>query len=196
MSHAPPAHVPLTPAERSELLRLARESIRAALTGEEPPLCGALSPALNEPAGVFVSLHQDGHLRGCIGTIAPDRPLHQAVSHMAVSAARDDPRFSPLQETELPHTEIEISRLSRLFVAPPDQIRLGIHGVCLIQGHHRSVFLPQVATHYHWDRDTLLSELCLKAMLPADAWKHPDTTLMLFEAEVFSDENLPPIAPR
>jgi AmmeMemoRadiSam system protein A len=135
-------------------------------------------------------------LRGCIGTVTPDRPLHQAVSRMAVSAACDDPRFPPLQKTELPQTSIEISRLSPLFAGHPDQIRLGTHGVCLVQGHHRSVFLPQVATLYHWDRDTLLSELCLKAMLPAEAWKHLDTTLMLFEAEVFSDENVPHIAHR
>jgi uncharacterized protein len=187
MSLKSPAYVRLTPAERSELLRLALESIRAALDGEEPPVCGRNTPALNEPAGVFVSLHLNGHLRGCIGTVTPDRPLHQAVSRMAVSAACGDPRFPPLQKIELPQTSIEISRLSPLFAAHPDQICLGTHGVCLVQGHHHSVFLPQVATLYHWDRDTLLSELCLKAMLPAEAWKHPDTTLMLFEAEVFSD---------
>lgn len=187
MSPESAAFPPLTPGERRQLLGLARESIRAALDGQQPPTCATVSAALNEMAGVFVSLHQEGQLRGCIGTVTAERPLYQAVARMAVSAAFDDPRFPPLTRAELPGTTIEISRLSPLVPGRPEQICVGIHGVCLTQGYRRSVLLPQVANHYHWDRHTLLTELCLKAMLPAEAWKHPDTTLMLFEAEVFSE---------
>jgi len=188
MTAAATSYVTLTPVERAELLRLARETIGAVLRRQQPPTCRVSTAALTEPAGVFVSLHQDGRLRGCIGTIMPDGPLYETVCRMAVSAAFDDPRFPPLDETELARTVIEISRLGPLSPSRPDQIRLGTHGVCLFQAQHRSVFLPQVATRYNWDREILLNELCLKAMLPADTWKHPDTVLMLFEAEVFSED--------
>ncbi|MFI5395721.1 MAG: AmmeMemoRadiSam system protein A [Candidatus Binatia bacterium] len=189
MSPDPPTFLPLTAAEQRELLWLARQSIRTALDGETPPACATITPALNEPAGVFVSLHRDGRLRGCIGAVTAERPLYQAVARMAVSAAFDDPRFPPLTKAELPATAIEISRLSRLTPGPAEHICPGRHGVYLKHREQCGVFLPQVALEYRWDRETLLSELCRKAMLPRDAWKHPETTLMLFEADVFSEKD-------
>ncbi len=189
---------PLTDSERRELVRIARDSIRAAVQGRAVPTNSTNTPTLNQPAAVFVSLHHNGRLRGCIGSMTAAHPLWEAVARMAVSAARDDPRFRPLTEDELGGMEIEISRLGPLIPATAEQICLGRHGVYLINGGNHAVFLPQVALQQHWDRDTLLSELCLKALLPADAWKESATTLMLFEAEVFSDEEgagMPPHEP-
>ena len=57
-----------------------------------------------------MSLHHDGHLRGCIGTLLADHPLHQTVAQMAVSAAFDDPRFIPLSLLEMSALAIEISQ--------------------------------------------------------------------------------------
>jgi uncharacterized protein len=185
----------LTDDERAELLRMARTSIRAALRGEAPPTGPAGMPALNQPAAVFVSLHHHGRLRGCIGSMTADRPLCQAVARMALSAAFDDPRFPPLSEEELSATSIEISRLSPLSPAEPEEVCPGRHGVYLANGASHAVFLPQVAAQQRWDRETLLSELCLKALLPAGAWKHPGTALMLFEAEVFSDDQATGVSP-
>jgi len=177
----------LTPSERSALLWLARQSIRAALRGEDPPTLSPLTPALSAPGAVFVSLHHHKDLRGCIGTVHADRPLHEAVAHTARAAAFDDPRFAPLAEAELAGVDIEISRLGPLQPASAEQVRIGVHGVSLSSGERRSIFLPQVATLWGWDRDTLLTELCEKAMLPSDAWKDPQTQLMTFEAEVFGE---------
>jgi AmmeMemoRadiSam system protein A len=188
MSRDPPAFLPLTAAERYELLWLARQSIYAALHGTTPPESRAFTPALSAPGAAFVSLHYQHRLRGCIGTLTAERPLHRAVAQMALSAAFDDPRFSPLAKSELPGVVIEISRLSPLVPALPEEICPGRHGVCVMQGDQRGVFLPQVALEYHWDRETLLRELCRKALLPPEAWRHPGATLMLFEAEVFAEE--------
>ena len=188
MSTEAPAFRPLTSAERLELLWFARQSIHAALHGAAPPECRAPTPTLTAPGAAFVSLHQQHRLRGCIGTLAADRPLYRAVAQMALSAAFDDPRFPPLTKSELPEVDIEISRLSPLVPGLPEQVCPGRHGVCVTQGDHRGVFLPQVALEYHWDRETLLRELCRKALLPPDAWRHPSTTLTLFEAEVFGEE--------
>jgi AmmeMemoRadiSam system protein A len=177
----------LTAEERRSLLWLARQGIYAALRGEQTPTLSDPTARLTAPTAAFVSLHREGRLRGCIGTLLADQPLHQTVVHMAVSAAFDDPRFTPLSLPEMRALAIEVSRLSALVPARPEQVCPGHHGVCVRAGDHRGVFLPQVASHFHWDRETLLSEVCVKAMLAPDAWRHPHTHLMIFEAEVFGE---------
>jgi len=107
---------------------------------------------------------------------------------MAAAAAFDDPRFPPLRADELPATQIEISRLSSLCRAVPEEVVPGRHGACIARGERRGVLLPQVATAYGWDRETFLSQCCLKAGLPPDAWRDPATELLIFEAEVFGEE--------
>ncbi len=187
MIHTTQTFLPLTSAERLQLLGHARRSIAAALGGAPHPDCTSLTPALSELGAAFVSLHCERRLRGCIGTLAADRPLYRTVAQMAVSAAFDDPRFPPLATEELPEVEIEISRLSALVPAHPEDIDPARHGVSLIIGDQRAVFLPQVARQCGWDRDTLLNELCRKALLPPESWHHPTTILMIFEAEIFAD---------
>jgi AmmeMemoRadiSam system protein A len=178
---------PLTATERADLLRLARRSIRSALDGSDLPMLPTPTAALCEPAAAFVSLHLDRRLRGCIGTLLADRPLHRTVAHVARSAAFEDPRFQPLCATELPQIEIEISRLSPTAPACADDVCAGVHGVCVQHGDRRAVFLPQVAALYGWDRETLLAELCRKALLPPDAWRRRGTTLLVFATETFAD---------
>ncbi len=179
---------PLSPADRGALLRLARAAIAAAITHGPTPTLPTPSPALDEPRGAFVSLHQAHRLRGCVGTLRSDQALWLTVMRMALAAAFDDPRFPPLTATELEACTIEISRLTEPRSAHPEEVTVGVHGVCVARGDHRGVFLPQVATEYGWDRERLLGEACLKAMLAPDAWKDPDTTLLAFEAEVFGEE--------
>lgn len=178
----------LTEHERRLLLRLARDSIRAALLQETPPPAIGLTPALQAPAAAFVSLHCRDRLRGCIGTMTAEKPLHETVARMAVAAALEDPRFAPLVATEMSTMVIEISRLSYMRAARPEDVCPGVHGVSLICGEHRGVFLPQVAVAQRWDRETLLRELCRKALLPPDAWRWADSQLLVFVAEVFAEE--------
>ena len=178
---------PLTASERRELLWLARESIRSALHDEALPVPHMLTPSLLERGAAFVSLHIEHDLRGCVGTLLAEHALHITVAQRARSAAFDDPRFAPLAEAELAAVEIEISRLSRLVPACADDVQPGVHGVCVSAGERRAVFLPQVAQRYGWDCATLLRELCRKALLPPEAWQWPQTSLEIFEAEVFGE---------
>ena len=67
-------------------------------------------------------------------------------------------------------------------------IRVGTHGIMIRQGRRSGLLLPQVATEQGWDRDTFLAHTCLKAGLPADAWKSPDTSIEIFSAVVFHEE--------
>ncbi len=173
---------------RKRLLALARESIEAGLAGRRPPLPHIVEPDLLEPRGAFVTLHKGGRLRGCIGTFVSDRPLCETVAEMAQSAAFKDPRFPPLQPSELPEIEIEISVLSPLKeVQDPQEIQVGIHGIYLINGPFHGVLLPQVATEYGWDRTTFLDQTCLKAGMAPGCWRDPNTRILVFTAEVFGE---------
>jgi len=175
---------------KERLLEIAREAIFQRLQrGSVPPF--AVSEAeLQVLAGAFVSLHLDGQLRGCIGTLHGERPLHQTVVDMAVEAATNDPRFPELSPKELPKTDIEVSVLTPFVPIDPTDVVPGRHGLYIARGPRRGVLLPQVATQYGWTREKYLAELCRKAGLPEDAWKDKDTRLFAFEALVFSNESL------
>ncbi len=180
--------------QRRALLRIAREAITADLTGREPPPIGSLEIEYPNFGGVFVSLHKGRSLRGCIGTFQPDKPLPEMVQTMAIEAAHD-PRFfaRPLTAADLPDLDIEISVLSPLQrTNDPLSLELGVHGIYVRRGFRAGCFLPQVATEYGpWTKEEFLSRCCAdKAGLPADAWRDPETEVMLFTAEVFSEHEL------
>ncbi|KPK96940.1 MAG: hypothetical protein AMJ95_11735 [Omnitrophica WOR_2 bacterium SM23_72] len=177
--------------QRKRLLEIARSSIETFLKTEKKLEVTVQDPALLENMGAFVTLHDRHGLRGCIGNLVGKQPLYLTVRDMAVEAAVDDPRFSPLKLSELKEVEIEISALSPLKrVDSADQIQLGIHGVLIIKGPYSGVFLPQVATETGWSKEEFLSNLCShKAGLPADAWKDKATEIYIFTAEVFSEKS-------
>jgi AmmeMemoRadiSam system protein A len=178
---------PLGGSERRDLLHLARASICAAFDPAVSLPVVTLTRLLVEPTAAFVSLHSKGRLRGCVGTVMADKPLHETVAHMARAAAFDDPRFPPVEVLEVPLIDIEISRLSRMVPVEPSMVQPGVHGVCISYDGQRAVFLPQVATAHGWDRETLLDELCRKALLPPAAWRHRGCALLVFIAEVFGE---------
>jgi AmmeMemoRadiSam system protein A len=137
---------------------------------------------LHEPGASFVTLTQQGALRGCIGSLEPYRPLGEDVHANAIAAALRDPRFQPLEARELSRTRIEVSLLSGATDMQFDseqhvlmQLRPGVDGVVLQYGSARGTFLPQV-----WDSLSrpvdFLAQLKRKAGLPADFW-HEDICL-------------------
>lgn len=178
----------LTTEQRRHLLRIARESIEAVLDGR-PPELPPPDEDLRRPAGSFVTLTRDGELRGCIGSIHPVAPLHQAVSNSAINAAFRDPRFLPLQKEELPEIEIEISVMGPIEqVTNVDEIMVGRDGLIVSRGRNAGLLLPQVATEYGWDREVFLSQTCMKAGLPPESWRAPDCRIERFSAEVFNEQ--------
>jgi len=196
-AEATPSLGSLSSAEKTALLSLARATLETHLDhgGSLARWFAAHRVAGNlaAPAGVFVTIHnraakaqREGRLRGCIGVMEAREPLVDAVIHAAVSAAHD-PRFPPLEQRELAEVSLEVSVLSPMRrVADHTAIRLGLHGVVLTKGGRRAVFLPQVASETGWDLATFLSQLALKAGLPADAWRS-GATFEVFTADVFSE---------
>ena len=189
---------PLTPAEQELLLALARAGLRADLCPSAAGPAGDdadLPPALERPAGAFVTLHSKGKLRGCIGSPSPGPPLARLVVDLAVSAATGDPRFPPVTVAEMAAVHIEISVLSApVRLQHASQIEVDRHGLIIERGSSRGLLLPQVATTQGWDAETFLSHTCLKAGLPGDAWrdwdagKDPDFSVEAFTAQVFGEK--------
>ncbi len=179
----------LTKKEKEFLLECARKAIRARDYRYQPP-AGKISPALNEKKAVFVSLHIDGLLRGCIGNLAPVSQLYNAVIENAVNAAYRDPRFPPLNYEETDTLEIEVSVLSkpeRFEFKSPDELLERLDnstGVVLKKGIYCSTFLPQVWEEIS-DKQQFMEQLSLKAGLPPDGWKGAE--IELYSVEKFSN---------
>ncbi len=181
----------LTREERDFLLRLARQAIEARLKGQAAP---AVRPpekkaALQSHSGVFVTLHKDGALRGCIGNFTSDAPLYENVIEMARASAFSDPRFSPVRAGELADIDIEISVLTPMReIEDVKEIEVGRHGIYIQKGYARGVLLPQVAVENNFDRETFLDHTCLKAGLPPGCWKE-GARIFIFEAEIFGEKD-------
>jgi AmmeMemoRadiSam system protein A len=173
--------------ERALLLHLAHQSIEAGLENRSlsvtPP-----SDHLAEFRGAFTTLHLHDRLRGCIGYVSPNQPLFRTVAETARAAAFGDPRFAPVTLEEAADLKVEISVLSPLCPIAANDVVVGRHGLVVAQGNRRGLLLPQVPVEWDWDRETFLSQTCLKAGLPADAWLR-GAELQAFTAEVFGENS-------
>ena len=181
-----PAGVVLVePSAAARLHRLAREAVAASARGTPlPPVPD--DPALQRHAGVFVSLHRGGELRGCVGRLEDDLPLGEVTRRMAVAATREDPRFAPVGAHELPGLEVEISVLTPMVRVRPEEVTPGRDGVLIRRGGRQGLLLPQVAPELGWGREELLDGACRKAGLAAGAWRDARTELLSFQAQVIT----------
>ncbi len=181
----------LTFEQKNILLKLARDTIENYISKGIVPKFELKDTVFTQKAGAFVTIHKRGELRGCIGIIESNNKLYETIMEMAIEAARNDPRFPPVNEYELKDIDIEISVLT-----PPkkiesiDEIELGRHGVIVRKGFASGVFLPQVAKETGWTKEEFLRHLCKdKAGLPEDAFKDKNTLIYIFEAEVFKESD-------
>jgi hypothetical protein len=184
------AAAPLTADDKAALVRYARHTLTQLVRSETAPLSRGVGARLMRQQGVFVTLRKRGELRGCIGRIVPDGPLHWLVGAMTVQAATNDPRFNPVSAGELSQIEIEVSILSTpREIARPDDIVVGRDGVILVKDGRSAVFLPEVAVEQRWSRNEMLDNLCLKAGLPRDAWR-TGARLAVFQSTVISEKDV------
>lgn len=181
-----------TEAERGLLLRAAREAIQAALEGRAPLRPASAAGLLLQHRACFVTLHLEGALRGCIGTLTAREPLLEAVLRHARAAAFEDRRFSPVTANEEPRLHLEISVLTELtplvFQTPEEvchRLGRGIDGVVLRGSGLQATFLPQV-----WDQlpdpETFLEHLSRKAGRPG-LWRSRDAEILTYQVEAFEE---------
>src|ERR1700738_1001990 len=181
---------PLSNDDRRALLNLARRAISSAIIEKQIPDFQAYSAALTESAGAFVTLHQNGLLRGCVGQVESTYSLAETAARAAISAALHDPRFPPVDADEIPSLKIEISVLSVPEPIPPEAIVGGCHGLVIEKSANRGLLLPQGASERRWTSQRFLEDTCVKAGLPRDAWSDPSARILAFSAEVFSDTSV------
>jgi MEMO1 family protein len=132
-------HMP--PDEQKRLLALVRESVRCATLHTPPPPVARRSPA----QGVFVTIERRGQVVGCRGTLTPRfASLEQELVTAACSAAAHDPRYRPLQPTELTDFQVTITLIQRLEPLPPEALAtlLPDEGLVLSSGTKTGVVLP------------------------------------------------------
>jgi AmmeMemoRadiSam system protein A len=180
------------------LVKLARKTIENAL-GLQDEDCRLPENPLNQDAmrekrGVFVTLTRHGQLRGCIGFLEARESVVDAVRHNAINAAFSDPRFPPLNDSEIADIDIEVSILTEPKILEYDdsfdlskKLKPGIDGVIIRYGLHSATFLPQV-----WEqlpgKEEFLSHLCLKAGLPANAWEKSKLDVLTYQVEYFEEK--------
>ncbi len=183
----------LNETQKKRLLQIARESITSYVKDGKRKNFKEDDPVLNRQSGAFVTLSENGELRGCIGNMIGECPLYETVSSMAVEAATGDPRFQSLSPKEIDKIDIEISVLSPLRkVQSYEEVKIPGDGVLIRKGFRSGVYLPQVATETGWNREEFLTSLCAhKAGLAPRAWEDPATEIYVFTAEIFGEKSLP-----
>jgi len=174
--------------QRELLLKIAREAVENAVSGSPPGQYSIDDPVLNTECGAFVTIHNTGNLRGCIGNITAATPLWMTVMNMAVEASTGDPRFPPITPGELEDIDIEISALSPLWkIKDIKEIEVGKHGIIIKKGFNQGLLLPQVATENGFDRISFLEHTCLKAGLARNCYRDGDCEIHIFSATVFGE---------
>jgi AmmeMemoRadiSam system protein A len=128
------------------LVRLAKRAVEAFVRKGEVIQPKRLSAEMKQKAGVFVSIHKLGELKGCIGTFEPqhDNVAEEIVAN-AISSASRDPRFLPVTKNELKHLEYSIDVLARPeLVASPEQLDPRRYGVIVEAGWRKGLLLPDL----------------------------------------------------
>jgi len=178
------------------LLKMARTSIaeKLGLPVNETQI-DLNQPFLDVKQGLFVTLHKNGALRGCMGVIEPVEPLKTGVEETAGLAAFKDSRFAPLARDEFDQVDIEISLLSlpeRLEYNTSKELVQGLvpfkDGVIIKKGGSQATFLPQVWEQLP-DTDSFLSQLCIKAGLDAGEWTKGGLTVHTYRVHLFCEKD-------
>ncbi len=191
--------MPLTPEQGAEIVRLARRTLDSYVPTKERPGRVRWSGYLGERRGTFVTLNlrapEGESLRGCIGFPYPVKELGEAIVEATIGAATEDPRFPPVQPSELTGILVEVSALTKpesIKVSRrselPSTIRIGADGLIISTSYQSGLLLPQVAVEFKLKPADFLTEACIKAGLPPDSWLLDGVNIQKFQAEVFAEE--------
>jgi AmmeMemoRadiSam system protein A len=168
------------------LVATAKEAIASALKRRVPEYPLPSPTLLAARGGLFVSLHRNGALRGCIGHMSSPLTLVETAKTMAAAAAFEDPRFEPLAAGELADLDVEITVLGELFrISGPGDFEIGRHGLFIASRGRSGVLLPQVAVEYGWSPEVFLAQVCRKAGLDPSEWRSLASELYAFDGSVF-----------
>jgi len=166
-------------AKFEELLKLARGTIESELNNKKLEISRNIKENYSEKGACFVTLTENKILRGCVGTLYPQKELYRDVIENARHAAFDDYRFPKLREQELPEIKIEVSILSlpkKLEFKNSEELLKKINrnmGIILKKGFNSATFLPQVWEELP-DKIDFLENLSVKAGMDENSWKNSE----------------------
>jgi AmmeMemoRadiSam system protein A len=129
------------------ITELAKETVETYVkSGKRLTTPKNLTPEMKQQAGVFVSIHKLGDLRGCIGTFEPQqKTVAEEVITNAISSATQDPRFNPIEENELKDLDYSVDVLtSPEPVENKSQLDPKKYGVIVQAGWRRGLLLPDL----------------------------------------------------
>lgn len=154
--------------ESHAVVKLARDTVEGYVREKATPQPKELTPEMRARAGVFVSLHKHGELRGCIGTFEPTQAnVAEEIMANAVSSATRDPRFPPVAPSELDDLEYSVDILTQPEpVQDKSQLDARRYGVIVESGFRRGLLLPDLEGVDSVERQI---EICrLKAGISSD----------------------------
>jgi AmmeMemoRadiSam system protein B/AmmeMemoRadiSam system protein A len=173
--------------EQSAILEMARRTLAEyQRTGERkvPDFPPSGLPSLARRSALFVTLHEHGQLRGCLGRSMPLDSLENAVPELTMAAALEDTRFDPVSPSETA-LEVEISILSPMKrLAQRGDFRVNQHGAVLRARGRQGLLLPQVATERGWNADQFFHALAVKTGVSAGVYSDPSTRIDVFRAQI------------
>jgi len=128
------------------VVKLAKKTVESYVREGKTPKPRKLTPEMRERAGVFVSLHRHGQLRGCIGTFEPakDNVAEEIIAN-AISSSTGDPRFPPVTVSELDHMEYSVDILTKPEpVTDISQLDHKEYGVIVESDWRKGLLLPDL----------------------------------------------------
>lgn len=180
--------------EGTAAVRIARQVVECFVKGKPYPDFD-FPKSFEAESGVFVTVnvYPDDKLRGCIGYPSPIYSLRKALVK-AAEGSTEDPRFPRLSVEELDRITMEVSILTEPELIEvtkatdyPSNIKVGIDGLIVRKGDYRGLLLPQVAKEWNWNEEEFLSQTCMKAGLPPDAWFDKRTEIYKFNSKIFRE---------
>lgn len=178
-----------TSVQQRTLLAAAAEYVIATAIDRPPVIAdpGLAGLGAEQVSGLYVSLKRQGKLRTCWGFFGREADVASSLKHIAVGAVTSDPRFPPISPCELPYLDLEVwllfapGEVAERGEARIKAVTVGRHGLQVARGDNRGLLLPGVPVENGWSASEFLDHVCLKANLPATAWREADTSLMRFE---------------
>lgn len=161
----------------AELMKISRTALKEAVNRRHSrPEREDYRDILFNKGASFVTLHKNGELRGCIGSLLPRRAIALDVAENTYAAAMEDSRFPELTAEELPDIRLSISLLTGFEPIPftseqnlLEQIAAGTDGIVIRDGNRQGLFLPSVWKELP-DKADFLNQLKLKAGLSPSYW--------------------------
>ena len=179
-----------------KLVTMARKAVSEYLKNNSKIRDSEFKSKFNFESGVFVTINKQNSLRGCIGYPIPVRKLSDGLVDAAISAATQDPRFSPVRIDELDQIVFEVTVLT-----PPEEIKaddpndylsiikVGRDGLIVENAYSSGLLLPQVPIEYGWNAKEFLEYTCKKAGLDKNSWKDETTKISRFKGIIFKEES-------